>query len=92
MQDSDNDLIVINGIIKFKIDDTARMRLIGLLKEVGMLVMDCPSCGLTIIPQSKAAYAINGQNEHTINCVGCGKSMVVRMYPNYGFVLPDSVK
>ena len=92
MYDSENDLIVINGIIKFQINDTARKRLIELLLEVGSLVMDCPNCSTTVIPQSKAAYAADLENEQRINCVGCNKSMVVLMYPGYGFVVLDSVK
>lgn len=89
--DKEHKMAEINEMIKFKIDDTVINKLIFFLASEGSLVLDCPNCGLTVIPQAKSGYAMNGENEQKISCVGCNKSMTVRMYPNYGFVLLDSV-
>lgn len=92
MKYEDNDIVVINEVIKFRIDDTGREQLIELLKRIGSIVLDCPKCNLTLVPQANAAYASNGKDAQKITCVGCGKEMVVRTYPGYGFIDPDSVK
>ena len=84
--------VVINDMIKFEIGDVGMERLLSIITTYdGRLVMECPQCGLTVVPQAKSQFSITGKNEFKVSCVGCGRSMVVRMYSDYGFVLPDSL-
>lgn len=83
--------VVINDIIKFEIDDVGMEGLLSFMAMNGQLVMNCPQCGLTVIPQVKSQFSATGKNEFKISCVGCSHSMVVRMYGKYGFVMPDSL-
>ena len=84
--------IRINDVILFDVDDSGMQRLISLCASTGSLVLDCPNCGLTLLPQARSKFMATGSNEFRVSCVGCGYSTAVRMYREYGFVLPDSTK
>jgi len=79
--------VVINEKIKFTIDDTGMNRLFSLLNSAGMLVMDCPWCGLTILPQVRSHYHSTREKEFKVTCVGCDKIIGIRYYGDYGFLL-----
>ena len=79
--------VMINGLIKFDIDDDGLVILLEFLYTNAVLRIDCGGCGLTIIPQARSAAAA-GSNEVDVICVGCGKLTKVRMYGSYGFILP----
>jgi len=80
--------VVINGLIQFEVGDVALEKLLELLYRNGTLVMDCKNCGTTIIPQARSYHNTTGAEEFSVNCVNCGKSIRVRMYGKYGFILP----
>ena len=83
-----NDVVVsANGKIFFEIDDIGMLEVFKLLNRMGMLKMDCPGCGLTILPQVRNYYNATRSNEFSVLCVGCGRSVLVRMYDDYGFIL-----
>jgi len=83
--------VLINDVIRFSIDDVGMERLILLLRASGSLELSCPWCGLTVLPQSNAAFAGSGKCEQKVSCVGCGRTVNVRMYTNYGFVMPENL-
>ena len=80
--------VVINGLIKFEVGDTELEKVLGFLYKNGSLQMDCGWCGTTIIPQCRAYQANTGKTEFDVKCINCGRSIKVRMYGSYGFVLP----
>ena len=84
--------VTINDMLKFKVDDSVMDKLIKLLvvSDDSALILDCPNCGLTVVPQARAAYWGNKKEEQEIMCVGCSKMVSVRMYSNYGFIIPDN--
>jgi hypothetical protein len=77
----------INEKIMFEVDDVGMAQLVSLLARVGILKMDCPGCGLTIIPQVRAHYFDHREEEFEVGCVGCKKMVGVRFYGGYGFLL-----
>jgi hypothetical protein len=83
--------VVINEHVKFIVDDAHWEKLMLACAYDGSLQLDCGWCGLTVKPQSNAAYANNLETEQKVTCVGCGKTVEVRMYPNYGFVVPTNL-
>jgi len=84
-----SNVVVINDKIKFKMDDIYMGTMFSLLNKSGTLVLNCPWCGLTVIPQSNSAFVKDGKKEQRVKCVGCGKMVTVRMYSEYGFVLDE---
>ena len=84
--------VEINSTIKFSIDDTGMELLISMLAASGSVLLDCPWCGLTVLPQARAALHATGKNEQKVVCVGCGRKVNVRIFPDYGFVLDDDIK
>ena len=84
--------VVINESIKFSMDDSLMEQMFKLLNTSGSLLLDCPWCGLTVVPQAKAAFFSSGKSELSVKCVGCGKNVNVRMFPKYGFVLDSDIK
>ena len=85
--DSDEKSIEINGKIKFLLEDEELGQVLALLNRSGRLLLDCPNCGTTVIPQARSLFNSTGNHELKVSCVHCGKNVLVRMYPNYGFVV-----
>ena len=84
-----SNMVRINDMIKFKVDDSVMAQLIVLLSDSGSLLLDCPWCGLTVVPQARSQYSATGENEFKVSCVGCSRDVPVRMYNTYGFVVPS---
>ena len=80
--------IVINGLIKFEMGDVEMEKFLDILYANASLVMNCGNCGTTIIPQCRSYHSVTKQEEFKVVCIGCGKSIQVRMFGRYGFVLP----
>jgi len=83
--------VVINDHVKFVLDDIHWEKLLLTCAYEGSLQLACGWCGLTVLPQANAAYAKNLETEQKVICVGCGRTVEVRMYPNYGFVVPSDL-
>jgi len=79
--------VTINERIKFVVDDVGMDKLISLLSNSGTLILNCPWCGLTVLPQANSGFNENGLEEQKVLCVGCGKDVRVRTYGMYGFIL-----
>jgi len=84
--------VVINETIKFSMDDSLMEQMFTLLGSSGSLLLDCPWCSTTVLPQAKAEFFSSGKSEIAVKCVYCGKTVNVRMFPGYGFVLDSDVK
>ena len=81
--------VVINELIYFELEDVELRKLFEFLNAVGCsLRMDCYKCGTTILPQVRRHFAETGEEEFKVNCVNCGNVATVRMYRDYGFILP----
>ena len=80
--------VMINGLIKFEMGDVEMEKFLGILYSQASLVMNCSNCGTTIIPQCRSYFNATKQEEFKVNCVGCGKSIAVKMFGRYGFILP----
>lgn len=80
--------VVINDLIQFELGDVELEKLLEFLYRNGSLIMNCLNCGLTIIPQARNYHSTTHQEEFNVDCVGCGRTMRVRMYGKYGFILP----
>jgi len=80
--------VVINGLIRFDLGDVEMEKLLGFLYANATLIMNCRNCGTTIIPQARSQHSITGKEEFKVSCIGCGRSITVRMYGKYGFILP----
>ena len=83
--------VVINESIKFSMDDSLMSRMISLLDSSGSLLLDCPWCSTTVVPQAKAGFSLNMENDQIVKCVYCGKMVNVRMFSSYGFVLDSEI-
>lgn len=81
--------VVINGLIKFEMGDVEMEKFLDILYVNASLIMDCWNCGTTIIPQCRSQHSATKQEEFSVNCVNCGKSIQVRVFGKYGFILPS---
>lgn len=81
--------VVVNDLIHFELEDIELRKLLEFLHLTGCaLRMDCKNCGTTVLPQARRYFSETGAEEFKVNCVGCGKEITVRMYRDYGFVIP----
>ena len=87
--DKDDKVLEINERIRFSLNDELMQQLFKFLSSSGRVLLDCPRCSLTLIPQAKAAYAANGRNDQKVSCVGCGRTVNIRIYPTHAFILED---
>ena len=81
--------IVVNGLIHFDMGDVEMEKFLAILGAEGRLVVDCPNCGTTLLPQARRQHAATLETEFRVSCVHCERVYSVRMYGSgYGFVLP----
>lgn len=81
--------VMVNDLIHFELEDAELRKLFEFFSENKcMLRMDCPQCGTTIVPQAKRYFIEKFDEEFNVSCINCGLISKVRMYKDYGFVLP----